>query len=302
MSIIITGGTGLIGRALAAELVADNETVIILTRVPERAQGLPAGVRVEQWDGRSAEGWGQLADGAKAIVNLAGAGVADSRWSPERKRLIIDSRKKASAAVVEAVSAAKTKPDVVVQASAVGFYGAKNKGDLTERAEPGDDFLSEVCKEWEASAAAIGDMGIRLVTTRTGVVLSLNGGAFPKILLPFKFFAGGPIGNGKQWFPWIHIADEVAAIRFLIDKEVAPGPYNLTAPNVVTNAEFSKILGQVMGRPAFMPAPAIAFELLFGEMSTVLLDGQKAIPHALVEAGFQFKFPEAEGALRDLVG
>lgn len=301
MRIIIPGGSGLIGRALTADLTAAGYEVVILSRSPEKVKGLPGGARVEGWDGQSAAGWGHLADGAGAIVNLAGESLAASRWTAERKRRILESRVKPGQAVVEAVESAQNKPGVIIQSSAVGFYGPRGDEEIAETAAPGTDFPANVCRAWEASAAPVGSMGVRLVIIRTGLVLSLDGGALPKILLPFKFFVGGPIGGSRQWWSWIHLDDVVAAIRFLIETETAPGPYNLTAPNPLTNAQFSRVVGRVLGRPALMPVPAFALQLLFGEMSTVLLDGQRVMPYALREAGFTFRFADAESALRDLL-
>jgi uncharacterized protein (TIGR01777 family) len=302
MRIIITGGSGLIGRALAASLAADGHEVILLSRTPERATGLPVGVRAAGWNGRTAAGWSSLADGAEAIVNLAGESIAAGRWTPERKRRIRDSRLDAGRAVVEAVQAASNRPRVVIQASAVGYYGPHGDEEITEQTPPGNDFLAQaVVVEWEASTAPVEALGVRRAIIRTGVVLSEDGGALPRLMLPFKFFAGGRLGSGRQWFPWIHIADEVRAIRFLIDSQAASGPFNLSAPNPLTNAEFSRILGRVLGRPTLVPTPAPALRLLFGEMATVLLDGQRALPGRLLDLGFTFRFPEAEAALRDLL-
>lgn len=300
--VIITGGTGLIGRRLAADLVEGGYEVIVLSRNPGRATNLPAGVQAVAWDARTAVGWGELAEGAAAIVNLAGENIGESRWSEERKRRILESRLNAGAAVVEAVKAAGTKPRVVIQSSAVGYYGPRGDEVVTEETPPGDDFLANVCKQWEASTAAVETMGVRRAVIRTGVVLSTEAGALPRLLLPFRLFAGGRLGSGRQWWPWIHIADEVRAIRFLIETETAQGPFNLCAPNPLTNAEFGRVLGRVMGRPAVLPAPAFAIRLVFGEMATVVLDGQRVVPHRLQEMGFDFLFPEAEAALRNLLG
>ncbi len=302
MRVIIAGGTGLIGRALAADLVQDGHHVIVLSRTPERYTGrLPAGVQVERWDARRAEGWAHLADGADAIVNLAGENIAAGRWTPERKRRIRESRLNAGRAVVEAVQAASNRPRVVVQASAVGYYGPCGDEEVTENHPPGSDFLARVCVEWEASTAPVEELGVRRPILRTGIVLSTEGGALPRMLPPFKLGLGGRLGSGRQWFPWIHIRDEVRAIRFLVEREDASGPYNLTAPNPVTNAEFTRALGRVLGRPALLPVPALALKVLFGEMATVLLDGQRAVPRRLLEAGFSFEFTDVEAALRDLL-
>jgi hypothetical protein len=300
MKVIITGGTGLIGRALAHSLAADHHDVIILSRTPEKAGKLPAGVRAEKWDGRTAAGWGHLADGADAIVNLAGANIAAQRWMPARKEIILNSRVHAGQAVVEAINAAAVKPGVVVQASAVGYYGPRDATPVTEDAPAGSDFLAQVCVAWENSTAAVETVGVRRVIIRTGVVLDAAAGALPKMALPFKLFAGGPVGSGQQGFPWVHRADEIAAIRFLIEHPEAHGPFNLTAPNPPNNAQFSRALGRALHRPALMPAPGFALRLAFGEMAAVLLEGQRAAPHRLQALDFQFQFSQAETALHDL--
>ena len=300
MRILITGGTGLIGRALAASLVADGHQAIALTRDPSRATALPPGVRAAGWDGRTAQGWAALADGAHGIVNLAGATIS-TRWTANSKRLIRDSRLNAGRAVVEAVDLARNRPHVVVQSSGAGYYGPRGDEEITEDAPPGSDFLGQLAVEWEASTAAVEDLGLRRVIVRSGVVLSADGGALPRMALPFRLYAGGPLGSGRQWLPWIHITDEVAAIRFALDEEAASGPLNLAAPNPLTNAGFSRALGRVLRRPAAFRVPAFALRLLLGDMATVLLDGQRAVPRKLQRLGFTFRFPEAEPALRDLL-
>jgi uncharacterized protein len=301
MRVIITGGTGLIGRALTQSLAADGHEAIVLSRNPDKVTGLPKGARTVKWDGRSAQGWGQLADGADAIVNLAGESIAAGRWSEARKQSILRSRVEAGQAVVAAVEAATKKPRVVVQSSAVGFYGPRGSEKIAEDASAGSDFLASVCRAWEASTAALEALGVRRVIIRTGVVLDKQGGALPQMMLPFKLFSGGPLGGGRQGFPWIHLADEVAAIRFLIDQPSASGVFNLSAPNPLSNAQFSRVLGKVLGRPAFVPTPGLAMKMMFGEMSTLLLDGQFEIPQRLQQLGFTFRFPDADAALRDVL-
>ena len=263
MKIVITGGTGLIGSALVASLAQDGNQVWILSRNPQSSiEKLPAGVKIAQWDGRTANGWGHLVDGADAVVHLAGESIAGEsmsalifkRWTPERKERLLNSRVEGGKAVVEAIEMAKVKPAVLVQASAVGYYGSRGDEVLTEESSAGDDFLARICQAWEASTAAVEPMGVRRVIIRSpGVVMSTAGGAFPYMLLPFRLFVGGPLGSGKQWFSWIHMKDEVKAIRFLIDRPAATGAFNLAAPQATTNAEFSKILGKVMSRPSFIP-------------------------------------------------
>jgi uncharacterized protein (TIGR01777 family) len=301
MRTIITGGTGLIGRALATDLAANGHQVVLLSRDPGRATDLPAGVTTERWDARTSAGWGHLADGAHAIVNLAGENIGAGRWTAERKRRIRASRVDAGQAVVQAVRAAENKPDVVIQSSAVGIYGPRGDEEITESASAGSDFLSQIAVQWEASTAPVDEMGVRRPIIRTGVVFSKQAMAFQRMVLPFKLFVGGPIGGGRQWLPWVHIADEVGAIRFLMSHPKAAGPFNLTAPETVTNAGFGRTLGQVLGRPSFMPVPGFAMRLAFGEMSTVLLDGQRAVPQRLVDLGFTFRYPKLETALRDLL-
>ncbi len=307
MRVIITGGTGLIGRALSANLAADGHEVIVLSRSPERAAALPTGVRAERWDGRTAAGWASLAEGAHAIVNLAGAslsgaGLFPSRWTEERKRLIRDSRVSAGRAVVEAVTLAQKKPSVLVQASGIGTYGHRGDEVVTEETAFGDDFLARfVAEEWEPSTAAVEQMGVRRVITRNGVVLSQRAGALRPMLLQFRLFAGGPIGSGRQWLPWIHPVDMAAALRFLIDREDANGAFNTTSPNPVTNTQFARTLGRVMHRPSLVPLPGFAMKLAFGEVAELLLTGQRGVPRRLLELGFAFRFPDAEAALADIL-
>ncbi len=301
MHVIITGGTGLIGRALAHSLAGDGHQVTVLSRSPERHRDFPPGVALVAWDGRTAQGWGDRVDTADAIVNLAGESIAAGRWTPERKRRIRESRVNAGQAVVEAVRAAANPPQVVVQASAVGYYGPRGDEPVTEETPPGSDFLAQVCVAWEASTAPVEELGVRRAVIRTGVVLSTRGGALPRMLLPFRLFLGGPLGSGRQYLPWIHVDDQVGAIRFLLEHPEAQGPFNLCAPNPVTNREFCRILGQVLGRPSWMPAPAPVLRLLLGEMAMVLLEGQRALPRRLQEIGYTFRFPELRPALQDLV-
>lgn len=302
MRIIITGGTGLIGRKLSQIMSADGHDVIVLSRNPGKAVGMPTVVRVEQWNTQTIEGWGELVDGADAIVNLAGAGIADGRWSRERKQLINDSRLDAGNILVEAIQAAEKKPATFIQASAVGYYGTENnEQELTEESAPGNDFLAKVCIDWEISTAPIERLGIRRVILRTGIVLSNDGGAFPRMVLPFKMYAGGPLGDGEQWLPWIHIEDQAEAIYFLLKQEDASGPFNLSAPEPLINREFGQEIGRAMGKPSFMPAPAIALKLALGEMATLVLDGQRAVPKNLLDLGFSFKYPTAEAALAELI-
>ena len=307
MRVIITGGTGLIGAALAESLAKDGHDVVVLSRNPANAaSGLQKGIRAERWDGHTAAGWGHLADGAGAIVNLAGESIAGAnpllgRWTPARKRVIRESRLNAGKAVVEAVRAAATKPQVVVQSSAVGYYGPRGDEVVNESTPAGSDFLGKLAKEWEASTQAVEALGVRRAIARTGLPVTKKGGFFPPVLLQHKLLAGGPMGSGRHYWPWIHMDDEIAALRFLIESG-AEGPFNLSAPNPVTNKQFSQTLAKVLGRPAFIPAPGFAVKLALGELGdSLLLTGQRQVPERLTALGFQFKFPELEAALRDAV-
>jgi uncharacterized protein len=301
--IILTGATGFIGRPLAAELDAAGFETVVLTRDPLKAPPLPGpGVRFVKWDGRTAAGWGPLAEGAGAIVNLAGDNLAEGRWTRAKKARIRTSRTSAGAAVVDAVRTARTKPAAVIQASAVGFYGSRGDEELDEGSAGGRGFLAEVVGSWEASTREVEALGVRRVVVRSGLVLGRAGGAFPSLVRPFRFFAGGPLGSGRQWLSWIHLADEVRAIRFLLEREDLAGAFNLTAPAPLPEKELCRVLGATMRRPCWFPVPAALLKLLFGEKAAeTLLCSQRVLPSRLRTAGFEFLFPEAGAALRDLI-
>lgn len=300
MRVVITGGSGLIGRALARDLAGGHE-VILLSRDPDRVEGLPPGVRAARWDGRTGQGWASLLSGETAIVHLAGESVAQGRWTAAKKRRIRDSRVISGQAVMDALRQAPVKPRVLVRASAVGYYGGRGDEVLPEDAPPGGDFLAAVCQEWEASTAEAESLGVRRAVARTGIVLAPEGGALPAMSLPFKMMIGGRLGDGRQWFPWIHRDDEVGALRFLIEREDARGAFNLTAPHPVTNRELTRTLARVLGRPAVLPVPALALRLAVGEMAGSLLQGQRAVPSRLLELGYTFRWPDLESALRNLM-
>ncbi len=304
MRVIITGGTGMIGSALAESLAKDDHDVVILSRDPQRVAGqLRKGIRAERWDGRTAAGWVHLAEGADAIVNLAAENIAGSnpflgRWTAARKRKLRESRLNSGRAVVDAVQAAGTKPRAVIQASAVCYYGPHGSELVTEDSPPGNDFLAKLCVEWEAATKPVEALGVRRAIARTGLPVTTKGGFFPPLLLQHKLFAGGPMGNGQHYWPWIHLDDEVSALRFLIESG-GEGPFNLSAPNPVTNREFSRTLGKVIKRPSLIPTPALAMKIAFGELGeTLFFTGQRQVPEKLLRLGFQFKYPELEAALR----
>jgi uncharacterized protein (TIGR01777 family) len=305
MRYIITGGSGIIGRQLSASLAADGHEVIALSRDPSGRQ-LPGGVRGVRWDARTAEGWGQLADGAYAIINLAGESIGGSgpiprpgTWTDERKRRIKESRLHAGRAVVAAVEAATVKPRVVFQMSGIDYYPATDRV-MTEESDRGRQFLAEVVADyWEPSTAPVEELGVRRVVGRTAPLLHLETGPLPASILQFKLFAGGRLGSGRQWFSWIHAEDATRAIRFLTETEAAEGVYNLASPNPVTNAEYSRTLGRVMGRPSLLPVPEFALKLMLGEVSALVLEGRPVSVNKIQDLGFTFRFPELESALRD---
>lgn len=262
---------------------------------------MPKGVEVAAWDAVSAKALRPILERSEAVVHLAGEGIGNGRWSRARKERIRRSRIDSTRALAEAVGAVRAGLEVVVQASAVGFYGPRGDDEISEEAAPGDDFLAVVCRDWELAGEPIEKAGVRRAVIRTGLVLSRDGGALPRMLLPFKFFAGGPAGHGGQWVPWIHLSDEVGAIRYLLEDSGAAGVFNLTAPQPVTNREFSRLLGAVLRRPSSLPAPTPALRLVLGEMATLILTGQRAVSNRLQELGYEFQFRDADAALRDLL-
>ena len=277
MNVIVAGASGLIGTELVKALRTRGDQVLALPRYGS------APWQVEGFD---------------AVVNLAGANLSAKRWSPEFKKQILDSRVETTRALVDAIGKAARKPRVLVNASAVGFYGARGDEPLDESSAPGSDFLSGVVQAWEAEAQKT---SVRSVQLRTGIVLSKKGGALQPMLPPFKAFVGGPIGSGKQWFPWIHLADEVAAILWCLDHDLT-GPVNLVAPGIVDMKDFAQALGRALHRPSLFPVPGAALKLLLGEFAEVVLDGQRAVPKKLFDAGFRFRFTDVNDALRDLLG
>jgi uncharacterized protein (TIGR01777 family) len=276
MRVLVAGASGLIGSRLLAALRARGDEAIALPRLGTAAWSV---------------------DGADAVVNLAGASIAGKRWSPAYKKELVDSRVLPTRALVEAIGKAEKKPSVLVNGSAVGYYGDGGDSVIDESARPGSDFLADLAAAWEAEALRA---PVRAVLPRTGVVLSSKGGALEKMIPPFKAFVGGPIGSGKQWLPWIHLDDEVSALLFCLDHERLQGPVNLAAPGIVDMKDFAKALGRALHRPAWAPVPAAALRLAVGGFAEALLSGQRAIPKKLESEGFKFKFPTLDAALADL--
>jgi uncharacterized protein (TIGR01777 family) len=301
--VLIAGATGFIGRALVRNLSKAGYEVVVVTRDSGKSAGLLGkNVRSVKWDGRTAEGWATQADGALAIINLAGDNLADGRWSKAKKTRILRSRADAGAAVVEAVRAVRTKPRVVIQASAVGAYGSRGGEELDEFSPSGQGFLADVVRLWEESTREVEALGVRRVVIRSGLVLGHGGGVFLRLVNPFRFFAGGPLGNGRQWFSWIHIADEVRAIRFLLVRDDLAGIFNLTAPHPLRERDLCRAIGRAVGRPCWLPVPAFVLKLLFGKKAReTLLAGQRVWPRRLLSAGFEFDYPDARAALENLL-
>jgi len=302
VKIVIAGGTGFLGRPLTERLVAEGHDVVILTRrvspqLPARAVVWSPGKDVENVGIGITDAWANEIDGADAVVNLAGESVAGKRWSPAHKKQILDSRIHATRRLAGAIARAARPPSVFASGSAVGYYGPLGDELAVETTPAGSDFLAQVCQQWEAEANRAASPRTRVVCIRTGLALERDGGALPQMLPPFKFGAGGPVGSGRQYWPWIHRTDWIDLVRWAIRTEAAAGPLNATAPNPVRNAEFARALGRALHRPSFMPAPAFALRLMLGEMADVLLSGQRAVPATAETLGFSFKYARLDDAL-----
>lgn len=300
MRVMMTGGTGMIGSPLAKRLLEKGHEVLILSR-SHIGEGSSSKLRFVKWNGRTLGEWVDQLAGVDAIINLAGENIGAMRWSKKRKDLILGSRVTAGETLTQAIGKASIKPKVFIQASAIGFYGTNDQGLITEESLSGNDFLADISKKWERSSFEIESMGIRRVIIRTGVVLSRQEGALGRMLLPFKFFIGGPLGSGRQMVSWIHLEDEISAICFLLENGNTRGIYNLTSPAPAPNAELGKLIARITHRPFWLPVPEFALRFLLGEMSTVVLDGQSVIPERLLEAGFRFKFKDISSALMDIL-
>jgi uncharacterized protein len=292
MKVVVAGGSGFLGAALVKRLETEGNEVRVLSRRPRSANEIA-------WTPDGTAGpWASALDDADAVVNLAGESIASGRWTAARKARIRDSRILATRSLVAAMQRTARRPSVFISGSAIGYYGPRGNEPVTEQTPPGDDFLAMVCREWEAEALR-GASSARVVLLRTGIVLAQEGGALPQMALPFKLFAGGPVGSGQQYQPWIHRDDWVTMAAWALRTPVVSGPLNVTAPNPVTNREFAQTLGRVLGRPAFVPAPAFAMRLALGEMAdALLLTGARVIPAHAQAMGFHFQYPTLEPALR----
>ncbi len=300
-SVLVSGATGFIGRTLCAAIKERGVPFTAFSRRPDRAKSLLPGVKeAYRWRPKLEPAPLAAIQGAGALVHLAGASVV-GRWNKHKKQDIRESRVVGTRHLVEAIGEAKSKPGVLVCASAVGYYGSRGEEELTEESGPGSDFLAEVCQAWEAEARRAEEFHVRVVMLRIGMVLGREGGALKQMLIPFKLGLGGPVGNGQQWVPWVSIDDVIGIILHAIEVGKVKGPINVTAPNPVRNAEFTKTLGHALHRPAFLPAPAIGLKLLLGEFADVLLTSQRIIPKQIQETGYKFTHPTLEAALRAIL-
>lgn len=307
MRILILGGTGFIGRALAARLAAQGHEVVVPSRRPEKVaaslgRAAPTAVGVP-FDGKTGEGWAHLLGPGSAIVNLAGENIAEGRWTRDKKARILQSRLDAGAAVMDALGRAGAEgrglPDALIQGSAVGYYGPRGSEPVTEDEPAGTGFLAEVATAWEDSTSGAEALGVRRCVARTSMVLG-RGGALAQMLPIFRLGLGGPLGSGRQAVPWIHLDDEAGAIEFLLMTPGLSGPFNLAAPEAADSSSFARALGRALGRPAFLPAPGLALRLILGQMAQeVLLSGVRAVPARLLAAGYAFRHPGLEAALAD---
>lgn len=320
MKVAITGATGFVGSLLVQQLHGKGHKVVVLARNTAFAQKVfPSeafpNLEIVAYTPNASGSWQSVIASCDGVVNLAGEPIGEGRWTPERKQEILNSRKLGTQKIVEAISNANPKtavatnsstpatrclPTVLINASAIGYYGTSETETFDETSVSGNDFLAQVCQAWEAEARKVKDAGVRLVILRFGIVLG-NGGALAKMIPPFKLFAGGPIGSGRQWFSWIHIDDLVNLILQALTKPEIEGVYNATAPNPVRMADLSQTLARVMNRPSWLPVPAFAIEALLGDGAIVVLEGQQVLPKRTLETGFEYKYPNLQLALRQIL-
>lgn len=302
MKVLIFGGAGFIGQNIIKELLAGGYEIYVMTRNRQKAATrLESEVNIIEWDnGCPLDFTGDLKD-IDIVINLAGESIANHRWFSPVKERIISSRLRTTCTIVAAINNHTMEPRLLINASAVGYYGACEDEEILETREPGADFLANVCRVWEREAYKVESDLTRVVTTRFGMVLGNGGGALNRMLLPYKFNVGGPLGSGKQWISWIHIKDLTRMIRFIIDHEEVKGPINVTSPTPVRMKDFSKVLGSVLKKPSWMPVPEFLLKIALGEMSGIVVKGQRVIPQKVMKEGFEFKFPDVRLALKDIL-
>jgi uncharacterized protein len=302
MKIAIAGATGFVGSRLVEQLQAQGHEVVILTRSPQQASNRFGQAQIVGYNPLKSGEWQESISGCDAVINLAGEPIAEKRWTPAHKREILESRHIGTQKIVEAIARASLKPQVLINASAIGYYGTSDTSKFDENSPAGTDFLAEVCNGWETAAQQVTANGTRLVIVRLGIVLGENGGALGKMLAPFNAFVGGSIGSGKQWFSWIHRDDVVKLLIEAITNPQMQGIYNATAPNPVRMDEFAHTLGTVMNRPAWLPVPSFVLEAMLGEGAIVVLQGQQVIPNHTLAQGFDFQYPTLKPALTAILG
>ncbi len=295
MRILITGGTGFIGQALVPRLATAGHEIVLLSRQAKPRMPTGAATSVTRLDELDAGEFG-------GAINLAGEPIGEGRWTPTRRKLLLDSRIETTSKLVEWMRRAKRPPQVLVSASAVGYYGEQGEREITEDTPPTPGFTHELCAAWEREAGRATELGVRLCIARIGVALDRDGGALAKMLPAFRLGAGGRLGSGQHWFPWIHREDIAAILQWLLETPAASGAYNASAPNPVTNEAFTRALGRALGRPTVLPMPELALKLLFGEMSELLLVSSRMLPKRLLDEGFRFRYPELDGALAAIFG
>ncbi|MBW4561079.1 MAG: TIGR01777 family oxidoreductase [Mojavia pulchra JT2-VF2] len=305
MKIAIAGATGFVGSRVVKRLHQEGNKVLVLTRNTAHAQRIfPSknfpNVEIVAYTPIASGSWQDAIASCDGVVNLAGEPIAEERWTQEHKQEILNSRKLGTQKIVEAIAKANPKPKVLVNASAIGYYGTSETATFDETSQSGNDFLAQVCQAWEAEASKVKDVGVRLVILRLGIVLGM-GGALGKMITPFKLFAGGPIGSGRQWFSWIHVDDLVNLILQALTNPEMEGVYNATSPNPVRMADLCQTMGQVMNRPSWLPVPAFALEALLGDGAIVVLEGQQVFPKRTVEAGFEYQYPNVKSALTEIL-
>jgi hypothetical protein len=296
--VLVTGATGLVGRAACAALVERGHAVTAVSRAPGAAARLAAGVRLVAGDPAEPGPWQDALAAADACLHLAGEPIAEGRWTAAKKRRIRESRVRSTENVAAVVR--ERGPKVLVSGSAVGFYGSRGDEVLDETSAGGDDFLADVCRAWEAAAAPARERA-RVVLLRTGIVLAREGGALPRLVRPFRLFAGGPIGDGAFWQPWIHLADQVGLALLALEDARAEGPLDATAPEPARNRDLARAIGQALGRPSALRTPAFAVQLALGELASAVLASQRVVPAKALALGYRFRFPDLDGALRDLL-
>ena len=301
MNILITGGTGFIGTHLLRRLSVQPHSIILLTRGVSRTSALNnASLQYVHWDPLMRGEWMNKVNGSDVVVNLIGKNLFEQRWNKRVKSEILDSRIIPTSFLIDAIGQAKRKPKLLISASAVGFYGNRRDETITEESSKGDDFLSNVVKQWEDAAYRAEQFGVRVATPRIGLVLEKTGGMIGKMLLPFQLFAGGPIGAGNQFLPWVHMDDVVRGIVYPMENSSFHGFYNLVSPHPVTMNEFAKTFGRILHRPSWLPVPDIALTILYGEGAEAILSGQKTVPQKLQSSGFTFSFSDLDSALSNI--